>query len=205
MDGDKTLPFTLSNISPPVFTQPLPDTLPEPLEQASADILSQTSPPCFQAEEPTPYDLLTNEYTNSPGYTSPTLSLLTNDLFQNSTPSSNFYNSPTDQPPSSAFPSETSPALVSDSELAPSSQKTNKVTCLTFYQKFQLRNYIQNGGRESEIMRKKTERSMKSGKKRMRRSLTKKLEDVNKIELHRVRGGLRLANSSQRTSKRIPL
>ena len=135
MDGDRTFPFTLSNISPPVFTQPLPDTLPEPLTQASASILSQIPPPYFQAEEPTSYDLLTSEDANSPDSTSPSLGLLTNDLFSNPVPSSDFYDSPIDQPPSSAFPSEVSSALVSDSELLPSSSRIKQADLLGFFSK----------------------------------------------------------------------
>ena len=71
-----------------------------------------------------------------PNCPAPDISLLTEDLFNNF-PESNLYDSPIDQPPSSAFPSETSSALVSESDLPPpsSTKPTKQKGMLDFFSK----------------------------------------------------------------------
>lgn len=122
--------FTLSNISPPVFIQPLPDTLPiPPIQPATIDPLPQTLPHISQIKESIPHDALTSDYAGSPGYPSPVSDYLALDSLNNFSSGPEF--SSIDYPPPSAFPSETSSALVSDSELLPpSSTKATKQTDL---------------------------------------------------------------------------
>jgi len=69
---------------------------------------------------------------------------------------------------------------------------------------------MQVGRRGSGIIKREIERSMKGGKRRMRRkSLTRKPEDVNKTKLHRASGGIcsrsKLNLSQRMTLNKIPL
>ena len=71
------------------------------------------------------------------------------------------------------------------SHLPPLSNQQSRRVCLTFFQRYQLRKPKQGGGRESEIMKRKTERSMQNGKEKMRpKCCTNRLVDVSKIDFH---------------------
>jgi hypothetical protein len=118
--------------------QPLPDILPIPPAQlVPVNPLPKIVLPCLQIEESTFHGPSTNDHTSSSNHPSPTSDFSTNSLLYNSSPSSDLCNSPTDHPPSSAFPSEASSALPSDSELLlPSSTKAVKQTgLLDFFSK----------------------------------------------------------------------
>ena len=144
-------------ISPPIFTQPLPHTLPvlstqeskvDPIPQISlnspqpeASTLYNLSTAEFSsynlsAEEFTSSNLPTSDYTGSSNLPSPISGLFPKGIFGPASSGSDFYDSPIDQPPSSAFPSEASSAAASDSEIPLSSTKATKQTgLLNFFQK----------------------------------------------------------------------
>jgi len=89
-------------------------------------------------------------------------------------------------------------------------RQQSKLAYLASSQKYHLRSYMQVGRRGSGIIKREIERSMKGGKRRMRRkSLTRKPEDVNKTELHRASGRIcsrsKLNLSQRMTLNKIPL
>jgi hypothetical protein len=129
--NNTTTPFSLSTISPPVFIQPLPNTpLVPPSQEVVVDPPSQISFYYPQLEESTPHELPTSEDTHSPSHPSPISSWFAENSLNNSNNSSaspNPYDSPVDEPPTSAFPSESSSPWASESEvLLPSSTKAAK-------------------------------------------------------------------------------
>ena len=104
---------------------------------AAVNPLPQTPLLCLQIEESTFYSPSASDHTSSHNHPSPTSDLFTESLLHNMSSSSDLYNSPIDQPPSSAFPSGTSSALVSDSELPPlsSTKAVNQTGLLDFFSK----------------------------------------------------------------------
>jgi len=113
--------FTLSNISPPVFVQPLPHLIPiPPTQQETVNPLPHVSLHTFQMEGFTAPNTSTSAE-DPPTYPTFNLDLITEDLGNTPSSGTDLYDSPMDQPLSSAFPSETSSALASDSDLPPPS------------------------------------------------------------------------------------
>jgi hypothetical protein len=133
-------PFNLSNISPPIFTQPLPDILPLfSAQQIAVNPLSQISLPSLQIKEPKPTFCgpSASDCTASSRCPSPTSEFSTGSLLHDLSPNPDFYGLSSDQPPSSAFPSEASSAQTSDSELPLSSttQAKKQTGLLDFFSK----------------------------------------------------------------------
>jgi len=115
--------FTLSNISPPVFVQPLPHLVPiPPAQQETVNSLPHVSLHTFQVEGFIAHNTSTNDHAEDPP-NCPTfnLNLITEDLCNTPSSGTDLYDLSMDQPLSSAFPSETSSALASDSDLPPPS------------------------------------------------------------------------------------
>ena len=116
-------PFSLSNISPPVFVQPLPHLISiPPTQQETVNPLPHFSLHTFQMEELTTPNPSTSDHAEDPpNYPTFDFDLITEDLGNTPSSGTDIYDSPMDQPLSSAFPSETSSALASDSDLPPPS------------------------------------------------------------------------------------
>ena len=112
--------------------------------EVSVDPISQISPPfpqislpSPQIEESIPYDFPAGDYASSSNCPSPTPSLFTMDLINTSTPNLHLDDLSTENPPSSAFPSENSSAQASDAELPHSSsiKATKQTGLLNFFSK----------------------------------------------------------------------
>jgi hypothetical protein len=142
-------------ISPPIFTQPLPHNLPVFVTQGFVvDSIPQISldspqgetftsynpidnlPPCnLSTEEPTSFNLSTSDYASSSNLPSPLSGFFPEGISGPISSSSDFYDSPMDQPPSSAFPSKASSAVASDSEVPSSTKATKQTGLLNFFPK----------------------------------------------------------------------
>jgi len=151
-ENDTNLLFILSNISPPVYVQPLLDIPPvSSVLQAAGDPLSHVSPhnTTNNQTEDFPNCPMAQDFSDHPmakdlsDYPVSNPSLLTEDLIIDFSIDPDLCDSPIDRPPSStfasssAFASETSSALASELDLPlPSSPKEKKqVGLLDFFSK----------------------------------------------------------------------
>lgn len=93
-------------------------------------------PPCnLSTEEPTSFNLSTSDYASSSNLPSPLSGFFPEGISGPISSSSDFYDSPMDQPPSSAFPSKASSAVASDSEVPSSTKATKQTGLLNFFPK----------------------------------------------------------------------
>jgi hypothetical protein len=99
--------------------------------------LPKISLPCLQIEDSDFHGHSTGDHTSHSNNSSPASDLFTKSLLHDHSPSPDLYNSPIEQAPSSAFPSEASSALASDSEppLSSSTKATKQTGLLDFFSK----------------------------------------------------------------------
>ncbi|KAF9643805.1 hypothetical protein BDM02DRAFT_3219951 [Thelephora ganbajun] len=149
--NDTSFPFTLSNISPCIFIQPLPDILPiPPVYQRGVDPLPHISLHYFQMEGPTIHNTSPSDHAKDfPNSPISTPSLLTKNLFN-----------------------KTSSALASDSDLPPSTKATKQAGLLDFFSKVPSEEFHAKWRKRK---RDNEERDREEYKKRMQRGVDERL------------------------------